>query len=106
STLEPISRAGAALTVASSGPSLPLLRFPRVFRQFENVDALLAKVVESVADAAGVTRVGIFSKIRQGDRYRLRAGLRCLPETHEMEFEPAHQGVALAKFHLVRFRQT
>jgi len=86
STLEPVPRAGAALTVASSGPSLPLLRFPRVFRQFENVDALLAKVVESVADAAGVTRVGIFSKIRQGDRYRLRAGLRCLPETHEMEF--------------------
>ena len=25
-------------------------------------------------------------KIRQGDRYRLRAGLRCLPETHEIEF--------------------
>ena len=42
---------------------------------------LLASVVESVADAAGVTRVGIFSRIRQGDRYRLRAGLRCLPET-------------------------
>jgi PAS domain S-box-containing protein len=70
----------------TSGPSLRLLRFPRVFRRFENVDALLASVVESVADAAGVTRVGIFSKIRQGDRYRLRAGLRCLPETHDVEF--------------------
>jgi len=67
-------------------PSLPLLRFPRVFRRFDNVDALLASVVENVADAAGVTRVGIFSKIRQGDRYRLRAGLRCLPETNENEF--------------------
>lgn len=70
----------------SERPSLRLLRFPRVFRQFENVDALLASVVESVADAAGVTRVGIFSKIRHGDRYRLRAGLRCLPETHDVEF--------------------
>ena len=34
---------------------MPMLRFPRVFRRFENVEALLASVVESVADAAGVT---------------------------------------------------
>src|ERR1043166_7087913 len=38
--------------------SLPLLRFPRVFRRFDNVEALLASVVENVADAAGVARVG------------------------------------------------
>src|SRR4029077_12857791 len=85
-SLEPTPTAGAVPAAAVSGPSLRLVRFPRVFRQFDNVDALLATVVESVADAAGVTRVGIFSKIRQGDRYQLRAGLRCLPETHEMEF--------------------
>lgn len=66
--------------------SLPLLRFPRVFRRFENVDALLGTIVESVADAAGVTRVGLFSKIRAGERYRLRAGLRCLPESAELEY--------------------
>ena len=66
--------------------SMPLLRFPRVFRRFDNVEALLASVVESVADATGVGRVGIFSKIRQGDRYRLRAGLRCLPETYDIEY--------------------
>jgi len=66
--------------------SFPLLRFPRVFRRFDNVDALLASILESVADASGVTRVGIFSKIRQGDSYRLRAGLRCLPETYELEY--------------------
>jgi PAS domain S-box-containing protein len=67
-------------------PSMPLLRFPRVFRRFDNVEALLASVVESVADATGVGRVGIFSKIRQSDRFRLRAGLRCLPETYEIEY--------------------
>src|SRR6478735_10093491 len=67
-------------------PSLPLLRFPRVFRRLDNVEGLLATIVEGVADAAGVTRVGIFSRIRQGDRYRLRAGLRCLPETNEIEY--------------------
>ncbi|HEX7518220.1 MAG TPA: ATP-binding protein [Chthoniobacterales bacterium] len=66
--------------------SMPLLRFPRVFRRFDNVEALLASVVERVADTTGVGRVGIFSKIRQGDRYRLRAGLRCLPETSEIEY--------------------
>jgi PAS domain S-box-containing protein len=66
--------------------TMPLLRFPRVFRRFDNVEALLASVVESVADATGVGRVGVFSKIRQGDRYRLRAGLRCLPETYEIEY--------------------
>lgn len=66
--------------------SMPFLRFPRVFRRFDNVEGLLANVVEGVADAAGVTRVGIFSRIRQSDRYRLRAGLRCLPETHDVEY--------------------
>src|SRR5437016_6730325 len=68
-------------------PSLPLLRFPRVFRRLDNVEGLLASIVEGVADAAGVTRVGIFSRIRQGDRYCLRAGLRCLPETNEIEYD-------------------
>ena len=47
-----------------------------MFRRFDNVEALLANLVESVADATGVGRVGIFSKIRQSDRFRLRAGLR------------------------------
>ena len=65
---------------------MPLLRFPRAFRRFDNVEALLASVIEGVADATGVGRVGIFSKIRQGDRYRLRAGLRCLPESSEIEY--------------------
>ncbi|CAA9218591.1 MAG: hypothetical protein AVDCRST_MAG42-444 [uncultured Chthoniobacterales bacterium] len=67
-------------------PSAPFLRFPRVFRRFDNVEALLASVVEGVADAASVSRVGVFSRIRQSDRYRLRAGLRCLPETYEVEY--------------------
>jgi nitrogen-specific signal transduction histidine kinase len=79
---EPTRRAETAL----ERPQTTLLRFPRVFRRFDNVEALLANVVESVADTTGIGRVGIFSKIRQGDRYRLRAGLRCLPETYEVEY--------------------
>jgi PAS domain S-box-containing protein len=81
---EPIRRLEASSDRRET--AMPLLRFPRVFRRFDNVEALLASVVESVADATGVGRVGIFSRIRQGDRYRLRAGLRCLPETYDIEY--------------------
>jgi PAS domain S-box-containing protein len=86
SAIEPPRRSPEPLMERQTGSSVPLLRFARVFRRHENVDALLASVVEGVADAAGVTRVGIFSKIRQSDRYQLRAGLRCLPETAELEY--------------------
>lgn len=70
----------------SSAASLSLLRFPRVFRRCENVDSLLANVIESFADVAGVTRIGVFSRSSQSESYRLRAGLRCLPETDSLEF--------------------
>jgi PAS domain S-box-containing protein len=88
STLVPEPRRfeAAPERVASASPSSRFIRFPRAVRRFESIDALLANLVENVADSAGVTRVGIFSKIRPGDRYRLRAGLRCLPETEEVEF--------------------
>ena len=79
--------------------ALPLLRFSRVFRRFENVETLLASVVESVADTTGIGRVGIFSKMRQGDRYRLRAGLRCLPETYDVEYGERDALVRWFEFH-------
>ena len=50
------------------------------------MDTLVAAVVEALADTAGVSRVGLFSRTRKGDLYRLRAGLHCLPETEELEF--------------------
>jgi PAS domain S-box-containing protein len=66
--------------------ALPLLRFPRVLRRLDNMETLVAAVVEALADAAGVSRVGLFSRTRKGDLYRLRTGLHCLPETDELEF--------------------
>ncbi len=66
--------------------ALPLLRFPRVLRRLDNMDTLVTAVVEALADAAGVSRVGLFSRTRKGDLYRLRAGLHCVPETEELEF--------------------
>jgi PAS domain S-box-containing protein len=85
-TPELVRRAEPSLERSQTTIAMPLLRFPRVFRRFDNVEALLGNVVESVADATGIGRVGIFAKVRQSDRYRLRAGLRCLPETHDAEY--------------------
>src|SRR5438270_3782333 len=64
----------------------PLLRFPRVLRRLDNIDVLVTTVVEALADASGVSRVGLFSRTRKGDPYQLRAGLHCLPETEELQF--------------------
>src|SRR2546423_2293204 len=64
----------------------PALRFPRVLRRLDNLDAMLSAVIEALADAAGVSRVGIFSRARKGDPYRFSAGLHCLPETDELQF--------------------
>jgi two-component system, NtrC family, sensor histidine kinase AtoS len=79
-------RAEAAHQSIDTTRTLPLLRFPRVLRRLDNVDTLVAALVEALADAAGVSRVGLFSQTRKGDPYRLRAGLHCLPETEELEF--------------------
>jgi len=66
--------------------AFPLRRFPRVLRRMDNIDALVGTVVEALADAAGVSRVGLFSRTRKGEAYRLRAGVHCLPETDALEF--------------------
>src|SRR5438876_6107086 len=82
-----ISRKGEATQEPMDAPrTFPLLRFPRVLRRLDNIDALVAAVVEALADAAGVSRVGLFSRSRKGDSYRLRAGVHCLPETEELQF--------------------
>jgi two-component system, NtrC family, sensor histidine kinase AtoS len=67
--------------------TLPLLRFPRVLRRLDNMEALVESVVEGAADAAAVSRIGLFSRSRKGEPYRFRAGVRCLPETDAFEFD-------------------
>ena len=71
---------------ADARRTFPLLRFPRVLRRVDNMDVLVTTVVEALAEAAGVSRVGLFSRTRKGDPYQLRAGLHCLPETGELQF--------------------
>lgn len=79
------SRALASLNDLAE-PTLPLPRLPRVFRRIETTDTVVHDMVEGLAEAARVTRVGIFSRGRKGEGYRLRAGLRCLPESYELEY--------------------
>lgn len=81
-----VAERNAGIPTNSGGPPLPVLRFARGFHGSENIDALMHSVVKGLADAAMVARVGLFSWVRQSERYRLRAGLRCLPETSELEF--------------------
>src|SRR5437868_1864575 len=85
-TPEPLRRIEPAHPATEATRTLPLLRFPRVLRRLDNMDTLVATMVEALADAAGVSRVGLFSRTRKGDQYRLRAGLHCLPETEELQF--------------------
>ena len=88
STMTPeVSRKGEVTTQALDVTrTLPLLRFPRVLRRLDNMDVLVTAVVEALADAAGVSRVGLFSRTRKGEPYQLRAGLHCLPETEQLQF--------------------
>lgn len=65
---------------------LPQLRLPRAYRGLTTEDRLMEDMVEGLAEAAMVTRVGLFSRGQPGESYRLRAGLRCLPESYELEY--------------------
>ena len=78
---------GDEAAVSSAGAPLLGLRFARLLHRGENIDGLMNSVVEGLADAAMVSRVGLFSRVgRRSERYHLRAGLHCLPETSELEY--------------------
>lgn len=83
----------ASLTLASSAVeesnrmAMPMLRFPRVLRRGKDSDLIVNDVVEDLADTARVTRVGMFGRGQPGEVFRLRAGLRCLPETYDLEYD-------------------
>jgi PAS domain S-box-containing protein len=88
STRAPILAGHLAIepTQESNQPAMPMLRFPRVFRRFESSELLVNRVVEGLAETAGATRVGIFGRDHPEEVFRLRAGLRCLPETYDLEY--------------------
>lgn len=59
----------------------------RSLQRFEKSEALVRRVVEDLASTMRVARVGMFGRDHSGEPFRLRAGLRCLPETSELEYD-------------------
>ena len=71
---------------ASTSTPLALRHFTRASRHFEDVDALLNSIVEAVTQTTNVTRVGIFSRARDSETFRLRAGINCLQDSYSLEY--------------------
>jgi nitrogen-specific signal transduction histidine kinase len=69
-----------------SQPRWQLRNLSQALRKIEKLDALLEATVENVAASALVSRAGLFYRPRDGEVYRLRAGLRCLEETARLEY--------------------
>jgi PAS domain S-box-containing protein len=94
-----------ALRATSAGPPIPggqvaleseatfrlttrsTQQFSRLSQRLEHPNPLINRVVENLAESARVTRVGIFRRDRPGAAFRMQGGLRCLPETHDLEYD-------------------
>ena len=68
-------------------PLLPVRRFPGARQHFDDMNAVLEGLVEDVAGSIHVARAGVFSRGRADRAYTLRAGVRCLEDTHTLEFD-------------------
>ena len=66
----------------------PLYELWRASRHFHDIQKLLDQLVEGVAAAGRVARVGVFARLHNESDYRLWAGLRCLDDTGAISFEP------------------
>lgn len=81
------ARVDAAQAAPPAGPaSLEVHQLAKALRHFSNVETLLQRLADEVASALLVARVGIFCRSRNSEGYRLRAGLRCVENTSELEF--------------------
>ena len=66
----------------------PLYELWRASRHFHDIQKLLDQLVEGVASAGRIARVGVFARLKAEEDYRLLAGLRCLDNTGSILFEP------------------
>jgi PAS domain S-box-containing protein len=83
--------AGAEASPAADEPALnsaSLYELGRASRHYQNTQKLLEQLIEGVAAAGRIARVGAFVRLRDETTYRLGAGLRCLDDTGLMTFEP------------------
>lgn len=66
----------------------PLHDLWRASRHFHDIQKLLDQLVEGVAAAGRISRVGVIARLRDEACFRLWAGLRCLDNTRSISFEP------------------
>lgn len=79
--------------------SLDIRDLSSAMRHFTNVESLLQRLVDEVASALRVSRIGVFSRTRDVASYRLRAGLRCLEPSSSLEFGETHPYVNWITLH-------
>ncbi len=63
-----------------------LFHFSGMFRNYERLETRLEHLVEGVARCARIPRVGLFAAESNGKTYRLKAGVKCLEGTDQLEF--------------------
>lgn len=66
----------------------PLYELWRAARHFHDIPKLLDQLVDGVAAAGRIARVGVFARLHDEPTYRLWSGLRCLDNTETITFEP------------------
>ncbi len=66
----------------------PLCELWRASRHFHDIQKLLDQLVEGVAAAGRIVRVGVFARLHNEATYRLWAGRRCLDKSDSISFEP------------------
>jgi signal transduction histidine kinase len=66
----------------------PLYGLWRASRHFHDSQKLLDQLVEGIAAAGRITRVGVFARLHDEATYRLWAGLRCLDNMGTLSFGP------------------
>jgi nitrogen-specific signal transduction histidine kinase len=82
-----VARVDAAQAPPPSGPApMEVQQLAKALRHFDNVEALLHRLADEVASALLVARVGIFCRTRDTAGYRLRAGLRCVENTSDLDY--------------------
>ena len=86
---EPVRAAPEADVREPPADVTPLFQFTRAARHFHDAQRLLDQVVEGIAAAARIARVGVFARLRNEPGYRLHASLRCLEGTANLTFAPS-----------------
>ena len=67
-------------------PGLNLGSLTRLSRSGESLDQLLSRMVEGVESSIGTARTGLFVWDQENQAFTLKAGLRCLAESHQLRY--------------------